>query len=382
MDSGSHHDSTVLGNPDTGMLAPSDTGNGGGMDACAVTTATANQTPLDIYFLLDRSGSMAYNNAWTDEVQALQTFIDDYRSNGIGVGLGYMPQVDECDVAAYIPDVPIAPLPGPNGSQQGALITSLSNNQPFGGTPVTVGLEGAVAAAKANQKAHPDHTTVIVFSNNGVTLNGCEVVPDGGLTNSTANAISVIAAANASDPPLRTFVIGIAGLTAWGGGQTIGMLIPPATRENDYAMAGGTGTAILIGGIDGGLLDGSPDGAGVINPDAAPAVVNIEGALIQAFGAIRTQALPCEYSIPQADAGTINFSDVNVTFAPSTGPSQQFYGVSSASACQSNTNDWYYDSTMTHIELCPNACATVKAATIGKVNVDYGCLTIAPPIAK
>ena len=350
------HDVTVIKPPpDSGPLMATDS-HTGGMDACAFTTATATQTPLDIYFLLDRSGSMAYNHSWTDEVTALEDFFYDVNSDGIGVGLGYMPITDGvnvlCDYTQYTPAVSITPLP----TSQGTLSTSLAAKTPFGGTPTTVGLQGAVAAAMANEVKNPTHTTVIVFSSDGIDINGCNIVPDGGLPNTTANAIAVIAAAAALPHPIKTFVIGI----------------NPEPKLNDFAMAGGTGKAILIGATDGGVSDGGVSDA---------AVVDIEGPLIAAFNAVRSQALPCEYSIPTNPSGTINFSDVNVTYTPSGGATVPFYGVNSASDCQSNYSDWYYDNpnAPTRIELCPNSCTTVKSATSAKVNVAYGCQTIAPP---
>ena len=58
--------------------------------------------------------------------------------------------------------------------------------------------------------------------------------------------------------------------------------------------------------------------------------------------------------------------------------------MKNAAACQSDTNDWYYDdpSAPKHIELCPNACTTVKASTTGAISVDYGCATVIAPMAK
>ncbi len=352
------HDATKS-QTDSSMLQGSDV-HTAPMEACAATSAAAKQTALDIYFLLDRSGSMAYNHAWTDEVQALEDFIYDTRSFGIGVGLGYMPQVDLCNVAAYTPAVPIGTLPGAVDMQQALLATSLNTNQPFGGTPTTIGLEAAVAAAAANQAANPTHTTIIVFSSDGVDINGCAVVPDGGgLTNTTANAISVVAGAAAMG--IKTFVIGI----------------NPEPKLNDYAVAGGTGSAILLGAPDGGVTE-----AGA----ADAAVVDIEGALIAAFNAVRSTALPCKIKIPASTGGSINYNNVNVTFSPTAGSdagTETFYGVTAASGCQTTSNDWYYDNPLDpqNIEFCPTACAAVQASKTGSFNVEFGCTpTLAAPI--
>jgi hypothetical protein len=323
-------------------------------DACASTMKVATPpAPLDMIILLDRSGSMAYNDAWSHETQALESFFYDSRSNGIGVGLLYMPQLAICDLSAYVPAVPVSLLP----AAAGALVTSLDNTRPFGGTPITLGIEGAVNAAKARQKAEPGHEVIIIYSTDGVDINSCSVVPpDGGLVNTKANAISVLTEAAAANPPIKTFVIGV----------------NPEPQTNDFAAAGGTGQAIL--------LDPTPDGG---------APVDIEGQLISAFSAIRDQVhIPCTYAIPPASGGTINFADVNVTFktaADAGAPVAKFYGVANAAGCQKSSADWYYDnpSDPKNIVFCPTACQEVTASTSGEVNIEFGCTpTLAPPILK
>ncbi len=337
-------------------------------DSCAATTKMATPpAPLEMVLLMDRSGSMAYNNSWNYEVQALTQFFEDSNSAGIGVGLLYMPIVsDLCNPAAYaVPAVPVSLLPG----AQGDLITSLGSTLPFGGSPITIGFEGAVAYAKQRQMAEPTHDVVILYATDAVGINSCAVVPDGGLPNTLANATQVLTEAAASTPPIKTFVIGVAPEVGHPTGAT-GMALHNAA--NTFAAAGGTGQAFLVGATAG---DGGPP-------------TDFEGRFISALEAIRDQVhIPCKYGIPPSSGGAINFADVNVTFTPSaTAPVQTFYGVASASACQAKTNDWYYDdpSDPQNIVFCPTACQAVTASTMGTVNIDFGCTpTIpAPPILK
>jgi hypothetical protein len=345
---GGSHDGSLDGkggSTDAQKLNSPDTSGHTQSDACAATSETAKVSPLDMYIVLDRSGSMADNDSWGEEVQALTQFFYDSNSNGLGVGLQYMPIQDLCNIGAYAtPAVDISPLPGSSGP----LITSLSNQIPFGGTPTTVALEGAMQFGKLRQMNNPDRTFVIVLSTDGVPDESCSFVGDAGLPNTTQNAISVIAAGAAANPPIKTFVIGV-------GNQ-------PAL--NAFAKAGGTGSAVLVGAGDGGLT------------------TNIEAPLIEAFSAIRKSALPCSYKIPPPEGGTINFSEVNVTFAPDASSSpQQFYNVASADKCTGSSNDWYYDNptTPTQVELCPSACTEVKASDNGNINIEYGCATLGPP---
>ena len=335
--------------PDTGHLINPDTGTGDSntSDACASTLNTANVSPLDMFILLDRSGSMAYNDSWTEETQALEDFFFDANSDGIGVALQYMPLTALCDSEAYaVPAVPISQLP----MAQGTLITSLGSSRPFGGTPTTVALEGVLKAAEAQQKAQPTHKVVIVLSTDGLPDSSCATVPDGGLPNSTATAVTVIEKAAAEGFP--TFVIGVGN--------------EPAL--NQFAAAGGTnnGKAILVGAGDAGTT------------------VDIEGQLLVAFAAIRDQAIPCEVKIPPSTGGAIDYQDVNVNLSSGAdgGTPTPFYGVPTAADCKTQGPTWYYDSATNpkYIELCPEACTVARAAKTGSLSVVFGCTpTIAPP---
>jgi hypothetical protein len=338
---------TGSGHPnDSSTLKTPDAGDAGMPDACAAVSKTADVAPLDMYIVLDRSGSMAENDSWTQEVQALTDFVYDVGSSGIGVGVQYMPLQQLCDPSAYAtPAVAVAPLG--TGTQAAQIVTSLSNTRPYGGTPTVPALEGAIMLGKQRQAAYPERDFVIVLSTDGVPDTSCSFVADGGLPNSTQNAINVLQAAAKAVPPIKTFVIGVGN--------------EPAL--NAFAAAGGTGTAILVGAGDAGTA------------------VDIEAPLIAALSAIRTTALPCQYAIPQATGGAIDPSKGNVTFTPGSGSAQPFYGVANAAACQTSTLDWYYDDPTNpkNVELCPNACTAVKASTNGNVSVAIGCETIGPP---
>src|SRR5580698_6368248 len=86
--------------------------------SCATDTVTAMSTPLDIYIMLDQSGSMEDDNKWTDVTAALDAFVAQPNLDGISVGIQYFGIEDSgfddvCTVATYAtPEVEIAPLPG------------------------------------------------------------------------------------------------------------------------------------------------------------------------------------------------------------------------------------------------------------------------------
>ena len=59
-------------------------------EACATTNLEMRLKPLDMYFMIDRSGSMS-GNPWTDEKSALNTFWNDAGSAGITAALRFFP---------------------------------------------------------------------------------------------------------------------------------------------------------------------------------------------------------------------------------------------------------------------------------------------------
>jgi hypothetical protein len=110
------------------VVIPLDAGaRSDGNATCATDTKQADERPLDLYVLLDQSGSMTKfaPNRWEPTVAALKDFVTGGRLDGVGMGLNYFPQAlgqvasdiaDEtikCDPATYrTPAVPIALLPG------------------------------------------------------------------------------------------------------------------------------------------------------------------------------------------------------------------------------------------------------------------------------
>ena len=230
-----HRDATTDGHrADTGIafgLDGSKRKDQGAPEACAPQSVAVDMSPVDMLILLDRSASMADGGAWADEVLALESFVQDARSKGIGVGIQYMPLAASCDPTAYAqPAVPVGDLP-----DAGAAITaSLSSAPPSGGRPMVPALQGAIAYAKAQQQSNPGRSIVLVLSTDGLPDSSCAT--DAGLTNTTQNAAKVLSAAAAATPPIRTFVIGIGNVPSL----------------DQLAVAGGTGKAIVVGATDAG----------------------------------------------------------------------------------------------------------------------------------
>src|SRR4051812_13380847 len=116
--SGGHGGSSSTGGSN-GTGGSSSTGGVSGTDAsldgaCAASTVGAQPVPLDLYFLMDSSKSMADptgagTSKWIAVSAALNTFFTDSGSAGLGVALKYFPDVQSgakasCDTATATTD--------------------------------------------------------------------------------------------------------------------------------------------------------------------------------------------------------------------------------------------------------------------------------------
>jgi len=364
---GSGGDTTTFGDT-TG------TNVGGG---CVADPHVAQKVPLDMYIMLDQSGSMGDppssggGTKWSAVTAALSSYVNQAGSD-VSVGIQYFPvpsgvscpalpvqcnsdadcmtgcgpcdmppgfpfgicsgvaNADSCAAGDYAtPDVEIAALPG----NAGAINSSISNHGPTGGTPTLPALQGAVDHAGAWASSHPGHVAIVVLATDG----------DPASCDTDLGHINAVAAAGAAmNPPILTFVIGVGG---------------SVSALNGIAQAGGTDAAFMI--------------------DASP---NVQQAFLAALNEIQGQSLPCSYLIPDPPPGqTLNFSEVNVQHTPpgSTMP-VTVPQVSGAGACPPSGDAWYYDdpNAPTQILLCPNTCTAFSAEQGSSVKIVLGCQTV------
>ncbi len=295
---------------------------------CATATSEAHLVPLDLYVMLDQSGSMV-GPKWTNVTTALTDFAG-VASSGIGMGLQYFPLsgAKVCDYSAYeTPEVPIAALP----AGKKAITDSLATHVPTGETPTLPAIQGALSYAATYAAANPTHVVAVVLATDGEP-NICG--------STAANVAQAAGLAAKGTPKIRTFVIGV--------GKSLTTLDP-------IAVAGDTAHAYLV-------------------DDSAAA--GSQG-FVDALQAIRGTAVACEYLIPVSPAGTIDFDRVNVVrSSPSFAPSP-LGKVADASACGAK-GGWYYDdpAAPTAVKLCPAECDATRADTSARIDVVFGCKTL------
>jgi hypothetical protein len=316
--------------------------------ACAADTFQAEPAPLNLMVMLDRSCSMsepAGDPLWDRTKAGLTQFFSDPAADGIGVALHYFPTPDTTDFSycsgdEATPTVPLAKLgaeSAPADAQEQKLVDSMdAQSFNFGGTPMYQALYGALAYASVFAQDHGDEQMVVVLVTDGVPGESCDFN-----TNNNITHIAALAAwAHDNSPFVSTFAIGLAGSSE--------------AEIASIAQAGG-GDAFFLGS--------SP---------------NLTDDLFQKLDSIKQSNLGCTFKLPKgSNSKPADPSKVNVVLSNGGGETK-YVKVDGPGACVAE--GWYYDDDQhpSKIELCPEACSTVKAAPTGNVQVLLGCATEIP----
>ena len=355
--------SAAGGLPELALATGGDASGGeGGSAVCDAQVREGQRVPVDMYFLVDSSGSMrdsvSGGSKWDVVSSALIGFLEDPRSADTGVGIGYFPvdttscsqgqsgcfcipfinlcfatEGGACDVSDYsTPAVQLA-LP----AQTAAVVSDINAHQTGGGTPTRPALEGALGYLSQWASQHPERKPLLVLATDGEPV-GCEP------NNTPQDVADVAARALAGPNAIQTFVIGV--------GSSLVSL-------NLVAQAGGTDHAFLV------------DTGGDVAKEFGDALDQIRGA-----------ASSCDFIIHDESSGaeSIDPTKVNVSYtrkgssSPTRVP-QVFKG--DPSNCDSD-GGWYYDDpdSPTMIKLCD---ATCRALSTGTIQVEFGCDTVEQP---
>jgi hypothetical protein len=294
-----------------------------GQEACAAVNVQAKLKPLDMYFMVDRSGSMS-GTPWANQGTALKTFWNDPKSAGITVALRFFPYDNSCSPMdatcsgnVYItPTVSWGLLPG----HAAALGAGYDGTSTTGCTPTEEALKGALKGSKLRQLQEPSHVVVAVIVSDGSPTD-CDL---------SASGLSAVAASyyNAV-PSIRTFALYVA------------------------TVASSSMTAIAQGG----------------GTQQAHDATNTQN-FINALKAIQGSAIPCDFDMPVPEAGIVNPKEVTLQYQ-----GQPINKLDGATQCGAN-GGWYFDNNTdpTKIILCPATCNVVKSDPAAKIDVSLGCL--------
>jgi hypothetical protein len=403
---------------------------GGAADAaCATQSAMAETLPLDLYMMMDSSGSMAQTTAagptkWEAVRTAMTAFFNDPQSAGIGVALQYFPLLQPGVPASCTSDGacgafgPCDRLRTCFGPATTTIVTCAVNSDCqsgescilLGACPLSGGYcapTGAICllgdpCTPADGSCHardrcdvPSYTTsavpiaVLPASAAGLITSLTMHQPDGLTPTGPAlsGAIQSARARAAATPDRKAAVVlvtdglptectpvdipGIAAVAAAGAGGT------PAVPTFVIGVFGPTEAATAAPNLDA-LATGGGTGRAVVIDTSQ----NVTQALQTALNRIRTTAVACEYKIPVPSGGAIDFGKVNVQLTGAGGASTTIGYVNGKASCDPARGGWYYDvdpatgATPTSIIACDATCTQFRSDVAARVDIVLGCKTI------
>ncbi|HTN88162.1 MAG TPA: hypothetical protein VL242_30990 [Sorangium sp.] len=418
-----------------GINAASSSGSGegaGGGASCAGETSTAELVPLDLYIMLDASGSMEEEisrnvSKWDAVTEALEAFFTDPQSAGLGVGLQYFPLRD--------PDVPETCTEssqcGPGGPcalricRSAVPITICETNADCGARDTCIDLgecsgsgdlcapvgvscgRGAGSCVKLTESecAHPDSCNAEVYAQPDVPIAALDTASAQALVASiagkeplgatpTAGALSgalAQARAHAEANPTHRVVTVLAtdGMPTECDPQSAGGIAEIASA----AVSGTPSISTFVIGVFDGNDDGAQEtmdliaeGGGTTSAFFIDTSTDVTQAFLDALTEIRGKSLACEYQVPAPSSGqTLDYGTLNVEHTPpgGNGSSTIFY-VGDEASCDATAGGWYYDvdpatgGAPTKIVMCPATCTQFREG--GQVELRVGCKTEIPPI--
>jgi len=329
----------------------------------SVTDTTFTYTPVALFIMQDRSGSMvtgfpppASPQSWQNSTDAITAFVNDPMSKGVDIGLGTFPagaqNTADCQAGSDCgnPVVPIASLPG-NAQNMISAMMAQKPNSPLALTPTECGLRGMINACLNFHMSSPT-------GENCVAVLVTDGVPDQCDVNQT-NLTQIIADGHAKG--IDTYTLGLPG-------ADLNVL-------NQYAQAGGTGMAIDVTG-------GAQAFISALNSIRVK-VAHTDKHTVVTSHVIQTP-LKCEWKIPPHQEGdpALDPQKVNLQYTPPNAPPLQFGHVAGVSACPATSNAWYFDDEKmpTQIFLCPNTCAAIETVMGARIDILLHCPRLeAPP---
>lgn len=316
-----------------------------GSPLCVASTAKATITKINLFFAVDRSGSMLTKSLgiagqptrWKQMTDAMKAFAQNAASAGTGVWVRFWPynQNGTCpnscsSTACATGNVALGTLTkssAPSDMQEQAIISAIALATPASdGTPMYPALEGALTAAQTYTATHPTEQSAVVLMTDGEPTQ-CDT---------SIGNMALLAQTAYEGTGVRTFTIGIQGVAP-------GVL--------DQIAAAGNGATYHVG-----------DGAGV----------PVESLVLQAIYDIKQALLPCTFPLDMSE--DFDEQTVGVTFTKNDGSQLDLIRVSGAAACGPG-GGYYMDDPLqpTAVSLCPSTCTAVQGEIGGRIDVQGGC---------
>jgi Mg-chelatase subunit ChlD len=418
-----------LATPDI-SITTSDTMPGGMEDAaCATQTATAQTLPLDLYMMVDSSGSMTEKTAagstkWAAVQSAMSAFFTDPMSAGISVGLQYFPQIQPnvpttcssnancgtsgpCDVYRTcfgIATTQIVLCNSNSDCKTGESCIQLGQCPVSGGSCAPLGVycpRGDICVPYDGYCHGRDRCDVAGYSTPAVpfaALTGAAASLTASLTGHqpdgrtpTGPALSgAVQAARARAMAVPDHKVAVVLVTDGLPTECTPLDIPAIAALAAGGVAGTPAVPTFVIGVFG------PDEAATAGPNldalasgggTGTAVIidtgqDVTKALQAALNRIRTTAVACTFQIPPATAGAIDFHKVNVQVTGAGGGVSTVGYVNGKASCDPTRGGWYYDvdpatgQSPSTIIACDATCAQFRTDASVRVDIVLGCQTI------
>jgi hypothetical protein len=401
--------------------------------ACAAFEASAELAPLDVFIMMDSSGSMTFVTAdgttkWGAVQAALGAFLTDPESAGIGATIAFFPVVDPAVPLVCTADTDCAQAGGcdltricyPSISGGCTVAADCAANP--GDTCIQLGqcsLDDQQACLPSGQIACSPGTGPCLNTGYCRNHDRCDAASYEGeypaaapLPGAAAGIVSTIAARtpDGATPTLPALTGATSGASAWmashPGHKAIVILatdglptvcdtaivddqpssgIPAVTTAAAAGLAQGIQTYVI------GVFTPGEQATAQVNLDTIAAaggtgsafLINTNQAvsklLVQALDQVRTTAKACEFAIPEAGGSLPDLTHLGVRVTPPGGSPEDVTRLPSVTACDPTSGGFFYDQPIgaspppSRIVLCPATCDLLTGAATRSIEVRVSC---------
>lgn len=408
------------------------TGVGGVEDKCVAHVSSATIVPLDVYMMIDVSTSMldptsAAVSKWAAVKSAIETFVKDGASAGMGVGLQYFPILKpnapaSCasDAACgdsgpcflkfcwpYASDFPCE-ADADCGGKAGSCVPRAycANNPELRCQPAGSSCGKDAAGHDLGKCTTPpgscEHTATCDVTTYATPDEPIRILPDG----SSDIAASLEAKTPNGQTPTGPALAGaIQQASTWGKAhpdrQAVAIMatdglptecsqiaIDQVASIAKKGLAATPSIETFVIGVFGsqdiaaqapGNLDTIAQGGGTKTAFIVDTTMDVTAQFLAALDAIRAAKLDCTFQVPLPGLGeTLDYHQVNVQVSNGGQDTDLFY-VPDAAHCDAG-GGWYYDtdpdqSSPSKIIVCPSSCSAFQQQK-ASVNIALGCQTV------
>jgi hypothetical protein len=372
---------------DPDALVSGDATTGFDEDACAADAVDSQLTPVNLIFIIDKSGSMGddadgdwfhLETRWNPVKEAVLAFFEEPGSTHLFASLDFFPAEGgievACDPAEYKPprlDVRLTSL-----EEVQRFIDELEGITPSGGTPTWPAVRGSLDYAMELTEADPNSRSVVVLVTDGqpglmsvpiddpaaasTMKETCYEYGHIDVPNDMYEVADIVQDAH-DNHNIDTYVVGMH--DGERGSEDF------VNDLNDVARAGSGGNR-----------------EATIVTDQDPALTR--NTLQSLLTSIRSSYLSCKMPVPEAEEGaeSVDFGKVNVTIEMN----GQQYALVKVQGCLGGLGWQYlYDNQPANVppdekadpvglELCESTCATVQGNAGVRLIVELGCVSRVP----